>query len=176
MRSIGMCAAFCLLFAALNCSPSLTVKDDYDPEIQFDRIYTWYWLKDSPTQLAVAEADQATREVDSMVRRVIEDEMMKKGLTRVETNPDIEVTYHIGLTGEYGSINWDRNYLEQVKNAEVYKSSGGVIIVDVIDARTDRLIWRGTGTGAVNVDPTPEMVQKNVTRAIKKIMDKFPPK
>ena len=175
MRIIGLCAALGVLMLALGCSPSLTVKDDFDPDVQFDRFFSWYWLQDSPTQKAIAEGDQSVRDFDSHVRKLIASQMTKKGLTRVETNPDLEVAYHIGLKGEYGGANWDVKYLEQIRNAEVYKSSGAVLIIDIIDARTHRLIWRGTGTGAVNVDPTPEMVQKNVTRAVNKILDKYPP-
>jgi hypothetical protein len=171
-----MCTALTLLLLALACSPSLTVNDDFDPDIEFDRYYTWYWLADTPTIEAVEGADKSVRDIDDLVRSLIDAEMSKKGLTTVETNPDIWVNYHIGMKGEFGGANFDRDYLQQIQNAEVYKSSGGVIIIDVIDARTGRLAWRGTGTGAVNVDPTPEMVKNNLTRAIKKIMDKFPPK
>jgi hypothetical protein len=163
------------MLAAPACGPSLSVDRDYDPEVEFDRYYTWYWLADSPTKKTMENADERTRELDSLIRNVIAGEMREKGFTLVETNPDIEIAYHIGMTGEYGAVNWDRDYLATVKNAEVYRSSGGVIIVDMIDARTGRLMWRGKGTGAVNVDPTPEMVEKNLTRAVKKLLDGFPP-
>jgi len=176
MRFIGLCAALGVLIMALGCSPSFTVKEDHDPDAQFDRYYTWYWVEDSPTQKAVAEGTQNVRDLDSHIRGLIESEMRKKGLTKVETNPDIELLYHIGLKGDVGGANWDVDYLDQVKNSEVYKSSGSVVVIDVIDARTHRLVWRGHGTGAVNVDPTPEMVKKNATRAITKIMDQYPPK
>jgi hypothetical protein len=176
MRFIGLCTALGVLILALGCSPSFTVKDDFDPDAQFDRYFTWYWVQNSPTQKAVAEGSQNVRDLDAHIRGLIETEMRKKGLTKVETNPDIEMLYHIGLKGDFGTANWDVNYLDQIKNAEVYQSSGAVIIIDIIDARTHRLIWRGQGTGAVNVDPTPEMVKNNTTRAITKILDKYPPK
>jgi hypothetical protein len=176
MRIIGLCAALGVLLLALGCAPALTVTDDFDPDAEFDRIYTWYWLKDSPAEKAVSEGPLGVREFDALVKTNIEAELGKKGLTMVETNPDIEVAYHVGLAGEYGGANWNEEYLAQVKDSEVYKSSGGVFIVDIVDARTNRLIWRGTGRGAVNVDPTPEMVKKNVERTVKKILDAYPPK
>ena len=48
------------------------------------------------------------------------------------------------------------------------------LVLDVADARTNELIWRGWATGALDQNPTPDEVQKFVTEAVEKILKKFP--
>ncbi len=49
------------------------------------------------------------------------------------------------------------------------------MVLDVVDARTNELTWRGWATDELDDDPTPEAVQKYVKAAVDKILEKFPP-
>ena len=49
------------------------------------------------------------------------------------------------------------------------------LVLDVLDARTGELIWRGWATKSLDDNPTPETVQKYVKAAVEKILEKFPP-
>ena len=49
------------------------------------------------------------------------------------------------------------------------------MVLDVVDARTNELIWRGWATDELDDDPTPEAVQKYVREAVEKILEEFPP-
>jgi hypothetical protein len=102
--------------------------------------------------------------------------MTDKGWTRVETNPDILISYKVGMKSASGEIDWDMDYLQQMKNADVYKSHGGIVVFDIVDARTGRQVWHGTGTGSVNIDPTPQMAKEEVRKAVTKILNQYPPK
>ncbi len=48
------------------------------------------------------------------------------------------------------------------------------LVLDVSDARTNELIWRGWATGALDQNPTPDAVQKFVNEAVAKILEEFP--
>ncbi len=63
-----------------------------------------------------------------------------------------------------------------------YYSSGFVreylqatLILDIIDARTDEVIWRGWATDDVDDNPSPERVQRYANDAVEKILENFPP-
>lgn len=49
------------------------------------------------------------------------------------------------------------------------------LVLDIVDARTDELIWRGWASGVLAMDPKPERVQKFMSEAVQGILEKFPP-
>ncbi len=49
------------------------------------------------------------------------------------------------------------------------------LVLDVVDAQTDELIWRGWATKSLEDNPTPEAVRKYVKAAVEKILERFPP-
>ncbi len=56
----------------------------------------------------------------------------------------------------------------------VYEYVETTLVLDVADARTNELIWRGWATGALDQNPTPNEVQKFVSEAVEKILEEFP--
>jgi hypothetical protein len=60
-------------------------------------------------------------------------------------------------------------------NSEIYSTSGGVAIIDLVDAKSDHLVWRGEASGAMNVDPSPEIMQNNINKMMKKLFENYPP-
>lgn len=49
------------------------------------------------------------------------------------------------------------------------------LILDVFDARSGELIWRGWARSDLGSDPTPERFQEYVDQAVHKILKRFPP-
>ncbi len=49
------------------------------------------------------------------------------------------------------------------------------MVLDVVDPRTNELIWRGWATDELEDNPTPEAVRKYVNAAVEKILEKVPP-
>jgi hypothetical protein len=51
----------------------------------------------------------------------------------------------------------------------------GTLVVDVVDARTEELVWRGWAEGAMWELPRPEQLDKYVDEVVAKVMKGFPP-
>ncbi|WP_045859631.1 DUF4136 domain-containing protein [Teredinibacter purpureus] len=51
----------------------------------------------------------------------------------------------------------------------------GSIIVDVLDAQTNEVLWRGTVEGKVKRNSTPEARQARITRQLSGLLAQFPP-
>jgi hypothetical protein len=47
--------------------------------------------------------------------------------------------------------------------------------LDFVDAKTKKLLWRGSGKARVGDAKTPEKRQKLINEAVEKILKKFPP-
>jgi hypothetical protein len=49
------------------------------------------------------------------------------------------------------------------------------LTIDMVDARTGTLLWRGRGVRSVNPHWKPETVDRKVFKAVTKIFRNFPP-
>jgi hypothetical protein len=52
----------------------------------------------------------------------------------------------------------------------------GTLVIDFVDAASRKLVWRGTGSGALESEPTPEETTRGIDRAVAKILEQFPPR
>jgi hypothetical protein len=160
--------ALVLTLACVGCSQAVDVRQDYDVDAPFSSYKTYAWVH---PYVASGES----RDWEEMLRLALTNELNAKGLTHAAGEPDVWVDYQLGLaTNEY-TVDWNKHSLESAKNSDVYMSSGGVLVVDVLDAKKDRLVWRGIAEGAVNVDPSEDIMRRNINNAVKKLMKQYPP-
>ena len=57
----------------------------------------------------------------------------------------------------------------------VYQYEEGTLVLDLIDAKSRDLIWRGAAKADVEVATTPEKRDKLIQAAVHKILENFPP-
>jgi hypothetical protein len=161
------------------CSPMLEVNNTFDDEANFNGYITYdIMAKEQMDMTGSAAAKFAGR------REVLEDEMVKaikknmeaKGFEFDPENPDILVAYYVGVRNEVFMANYGMTYADLTENVAVQSVQDGTMRIDFVDAKTEQLVWRGDAYGAVNRDPTEDMIRKNVDRAVKKVIDQYPPK
>jgi hypothetical protein len=51
----------------------------------------------------------------------------------------------------------------------------GTLVVDVVNAKTKTIVWRGTATKEVDVNASPEKRDRNINRAAEKLFKSYPP-
>jgi hypothetical protein len=166
MRRVLLLSA---LVAVIGCSQAVDVRQSFDADAPFVEYKTYAWVH---PYVATGES----KDWQEMLRLALTNELNIKGLSyAVGDNPDLWVDYQLGMEREPGNIDWSSYHLEQAKNSEVYMSQGGVLVVDLLDAKKDHLVWRGVATGAVNVDPNEDIMRRNINNAVKKLMKQYPP-
>jgi hypothetical protein len=52
----------------------------------------------------------------------------------------------------------------------------GTVIVDFLEAGTQRLFWRGTGTRRINHSSSPQKSADTINRWVSEILKQYPPK
>ena len=57
----------------------------------------------------------------------------------------------------------------------VHEYLEGTLVLDIIDVRTEEVIFRGWASKSLSSDPSPENVRKYVAEAVKEILEDFPP-
>jgi hypothetical protein len=48
-------------------------------------------------------------------------------------------------------------------------------LVDVVDSRSNELIWRGWARWIASENPSPEQLGEDLNKAVLRILDEFPP-
>jgi len=169
---------FVALALAVGASPGWAqeVNTDFDPGTNFAAFRTYYWAKADP----VPTNDIANQRIVATVDQWL----MSKGWSKVpKEQADVAIAAHVATqqkqsldtfypAGPWGGWGWGgwggmatttvRTYLE------------GTLIVDMFNAKTNKLIWRGTATDTVSDDP--EKNAKHIQKAIRKMFEKrFPP-
>jgi len=61
------------------------------------------------------------------------------------------------------------------RTGSVRESLQGTLVLDIIDVRTEEVIFRGWARESLRSDPSPKKVRMYVTEAVEKILEDFPP-
>ncbi|MBV6522859.1 MAG: hypothetical protein MNPFHGCM_03009 [Gemmatimonadaceae bacterium] len=142
MRSWGV---GCLALLAVAGCASLESGADYDRGVSLAAFRTYAF--DTPDALPTGDPRLDNNPFfDARMRAAVELEMAAKGLRHSESSPDLLVHYHASVKQRLDVIRADRERgYTDITGAEtsVVNYDEGTILVDVADARTKRVIWRG---------------------------------
>jgi Domain of unknown function (DUF4136) len=162
-RLLFILPASALLLLALT-------RVDYDHSANFGQYHTYSWLK--------VEAGNSLWQ--DRIQRAVDDELMAKGWMRVASGGDAAVsaigstkneqqlnTFYNGIGGgwRWGGFGEATTTVQNVRE--------GDLMVDVFDAHTKKLIWRGTAEKALSGNP--EKNEKKMRDEVKDMFKKFPP-
>lgn len=184
MRALR-CLAPALLLATLACSP-YTVKVDYDRTAPMAGYRTFDWY--AASRRAKAEARGVEQPLmDRRVRLAVEQELKAKGF-RLETTaePDFLVTYYPVYrdrkvrTSTHVGLGWGRRWGYRVgtgfSSSQTRHYKEGTIVVEIVDGRTNALVWQAVAEGALTGLDQPEEADAQVAEAVRKLLAQFPPK
>lgn len=174
-----VCMLGCFLLASSARAQKVSI--DFDQDADFSNIKRYRWR----THPAFEKHPELKEKYATGIQLVLEAgnaQLMKKGLRPSDGPPDVFMTFYLSAEdnvttrtiteavpgawyGWYGMPTWTRTEIDYFKS--------GVLVLDMVSAATSKLIWR-----AYCSDDIRDMSQrhKNVNNAVKKAIDKFPPK
>jgi len=88
--------------------------------------------------------------------------------------PDLLVHYHASVAQEVNANGVDQPNSE-CEDCEPYVYDAGTIVVDLVDARTSRLVWRGWAERSIDgaIDDQTSM-EREIDEAVARIMERLP--
>ncbi|MFQ5993661.1 MAG: DUF4136 domain-containing protein [Acidiferrobacterales bacterium] len=159
------------------CAPAWAqkVSVDFDKSADFEKYKTFSW-KDSNEDL---------RDTDPLfhdrIVRGIERRLREGGMTQVAKDPDAYVTYYTAEREEtavhtvsmgYGmGSSWFWGSGVAGSTSQVVKYKVGTLIIDIWDAKTSKLVWRGTASDTVSEKPAK--VEKQIEKALDKLVRRW---
>lgn len=168
-----------------GCS-TVQVGQDYDPANTFSHLKTFDWQSKMQGKMGDPRVDSPL--IDTRIRTAVDRSLMGKNYLKVSNGtPDFYVAYQFvihrkiesdGLQsgvgfgfGSYGSFGG----IGIGTGSDISEYDEGMLIIDIIDAKSGGLLWRGTGTRRVHLQTDPEKTTQNVNETVDKIMAQFPP-
>jgi hypothetical protein len=151
------------------------VTYDFDKAADFSKFKTYAWvhgteLKDELNHKRIVNA--------------IDAQLASEGLAKVENaaTADVLVAYHAsfdkdlqinGFSSGWGGYRFGPS---RTGSARVEEILIGTLAVDLVDAKTKTIVWRGMATKEVDVKASPEKREKNINKAAEKLFKNYPPK
>ena len=163
------------------CSPVM-VSLDYDLSADFDKYRTFDWYPGPQPKTGDVRVDSPL--LDGRIRTAVTDTMLAKGYQRVnDGRPDFFLAYHLTIRSKIEADTFNTGigfggypYWGGVGyETRIREYDEGMLIVDVIDVATDKLVWRGTGTRRVTETSDPEKTTRVVNQTVAEILAQFPP-
>jgi hypothetical protein len=175
-------APLCLALLALvatGCA-SFRVETDYDPGFDFRAVRTWQWAR-VPGH-AIENDPRLTNDlVHRRMRSALETVLAARGYAQVEDGADIAVAYHLGIekkidvtTLYYPSPIIRHSYVGTAE-VQVREYERGTLLIDMLTANNERLVWRGTTQARLHESGTPQQRDERARRAAEAVLDRFPP-
>ena len=160
------------LFLA-NASFAQQVKTDYDRAANFSQYKTYSWEKvQTPDPLWV-----------DRIKAAVNAALAAKGWTQVESGGDISIiameinrdhqilnTYYDDFGGGWRWRGFG-GFGESTTTSDTY--TVGTLVVDLFDAKTKNLVWRGVSSGMLS-DKSLKNIN-NLNRGVQKMFQHFPP-
>ncbi|QIX61380.1 DUF4136 domain-containing protein [Hymenobacter lutimineralis] len=180
-RPVALAAVgLALLLGNAGCASSsrVGVSSDFDHGINFRAYKTWAWYPQQPVDVEGGPAQGYNSFLDQRIRKAVEIEMNKKGLTLTDKKPDVYVAYSAkvedkqrldpAFTSPY-SYRW-YSYGTMPTRVNDYKA--GTVIIDIVDANRKQLAWRGHGQAQVDQQSISE---EEVYRIVGSVLGTYPP-
>jgi hypothetical protein len=154
-----------------GCS-TLSVSSDYDPKQDFSKMKTWAWAPVPPQADGSADPLGVSSLALERIHRAVEREMNLKGYPMVDAPGADFWVKHYAVQEQ--RIRVDPGY--DWGHDDVSSYAAGTIIIDVVNPKDKRMVWRGTASDVIDPDLSPDEREKRIQEAVHEILAKFPPK
>jgi hypothetical protein len=191
MRNIGglvqIVMAGCVLLLCSAYAAAQDVRYNYLQGTEFSKYRTYKWVQ-------VPGAQYPDQILDGQIKQSIDAQLSMKGLNSTESEtPDLYVTYQLAINQEKqwnafstGGDNWGYGGWRgwggyggmggmQTTTATSSTIHIGTLNLDIYDVATKKQVWRGEATKTLKQEKKPEKRQKNLDKAMAKLLKNYPP-
>lgn len=178
-----------LLLVLGSCAPKVQVDARRNVNFAKYRTYAWMDPEVKAGQNPVFYNEIATQNVEAALNGTL----AEKGLRLDQSNPDLLIGYHFFVENKTRTVSdpnpmygpylgwgrwgwngwgpgwWGWNGGFRQTRQEQYRV--GTVVVDMVDARTRKLVWRGAVPDAIT---NPSRIGPELTREVNRILEKYP--
>jgi len=164
-----------LLLTLLACGAALAqdVTTNSMPGTDFSKYHTYKWV-------SIEGAVQPNQIVDEQIKQSVDAQLATKGLTKAAgEKADLLVGYQVSISQEKqwnaygtGGIRWGGG----MATAQQSTISIGTLVLDMYDPSSKQLVWTGRVSKTLDPSANQGKKQKNLDKAMDKLLKNYPPK
>jgi hypothetical protein len=169
-RCIG---ATSIVFIVMACvALAQDVRTNYMPGTNFSKYHSYKWVN-------IEGAAHPNQIVDQEIKQAVDSQLASKGLTKTDSDQaDLYVGYQAAVNQEkqwnaYGTgMGWGGGMATATQST----ISSGTLVVDMYDPSNKQLVWTGAASKTLDPSSNPQKNQKNLDKAVAKLLKNYPPK
>jgi len=163
-----------LAVALVSCigATSQDVRHNYMPGVDFSNYHTYKWIE-------IEGGAHPNQIVDAEIKQSVDSQLATKGLTKTDSGKaDLNVGYQVAVDKEKQWNAWGtgRGFGGGMGTATQSTISVGSLVLDMYDPTSKQLVWTGTATKSIDPSSNQEKNQKNLNKAMQKLLKDYPPK
>src|SRR5215469_8429367 len=188
MKNLALLAAALLALGASGARAQ-DVSYNFAKDAKFSDYKTYKWVD-------LKGADEPNQITQNQIKAAIDSELAAKGLTKTDSDDaDLYVGMQtaIGTEKQFTSFSsgwgtgpgWGGGWygargMGGMTSSTTTGSTSTIYVgqlgVDMYDAKNKDLVWRGRATKTINPKAKPDKQEKNIKKAVAKLMKNYPPK
>jgi uncharacterized protein DUF4136 len=170
LSSWGLLAVLSLIATVLAAQD---VRYNSMPGTDFSKYHTYKWV-------AIEGASHPNQIMDAEIKQAVDSQLATKGLTKTDSDKaDVYVGYQIAVDQEKqwngygmgGGIRWGGMATATSSTINV-----GTLVLDLYDPATKQLVWTGSATKSLDPSSNQQKNEKNLNKAMAKLLKNYPPK
>jgi hypothetical protein len=168
-----------VMAVTVSACATMNVSSHVVQGLDFTQYHSWQWAPADALPTSDVRLDNPF--FQDHFQGAVEREMAKRGLVQTRTNseaPDLLVHYHANVTPRMVVNSGDSTTgacYDGDCTVRVFENEVGTMMIDVIDAHTSRLIWRGWAQTSIDgVLDHPQRLEDRIHQAVKGMFTKFP--
>lgn len=178
-RLLRLAAVVSSTFAVTSCAATMAVSSHVEPGLDFAqyRSYAWGPADALPTGDPRLDEDPFFKD---HVQGAVEKQLAVRGFELAASGTsDLLIHYHANITHRIDANRVDRAYGYCHAGdcpADGIDYEAGTLVLDIVDARTNTLIWRGWAQNSVEdmLDDQDRMVE-TINEAVTRMLLRLPP-
>ena len=164
---------FIVMAAVASGCATLTVSSHIERNVNFVDYVTYDWGPPDNLPVGDPRLDNNPFFRDRLMG-VVERQLAAKGYERALTGePDLLVHYHASVNQKLDVYEADSRYGYCYGNCEsqIVEYEQGTLVVDIVDAKTSKVVWRGWAQEAMNgIIDNQDRLDKQVDESVTKMM------
>jgi hypothetical protein len=180
LAAVGVVLLFCWSWVAAQ-----DIRYNFMPGTDFSKYKTYRWVR-------AAKAQYPNDILDKQIMDAIDRQLAAKGLSRTDSETaDLVVVYQVAVNQEkqwnsystggdmwgYGRWGGWGGYGGGMSSTTTTSSTIniGTLNLDLYDTAKKEQVWRGAASKTLGSGKDPKKVQKNIDKAMAKLLKKYPP-
>jgi hypothetical protein len=176
-RLTQMVAVALFMGAATACAP-MTVSSHVEHGLDLTRYRTFAWGPADALPTGDPRLDQNPFFKDHF-EGAVEKQLAFRKIELTATSPDLLIHYHASITRRIEPDRTDSQYGYCANGdcaSRITDFEAGTLILDIVDAHTNRLIWRGWAQRALgDMLENPDHMADRIDEAVRRMLARFRP-